>query len=111
MGATPLWECPLVEERDPFSADDLPVLLDMLFDHRMGVIQDFLRGKKQPFTGDKDHLRNRVTNYVRDNVVKGEELIGLLDHVEGGGTSTSTYIDRPTHWSGPGTPRKRPWPS
>lgn len=85
MGATPLWECPLVEERDPFSAEDLPPLLDLLFDHRMKVIQDFLRDKKQPFTGDKDHLRNRVNNYVRDKVITGEELIALLDHVEGWG--------------------------
>jgi hypothetical protein len=85
MGANALWECPLVEEREPFSADDLPVLLDLLFDHRMGVIQDFLRDKKQPFTGTKDFLRQRVVGYVEEKTVSPEELIGLLDHVEGWG--------------------------
>ncbi|HEV3115659.1 MAG TPA: SAP domain-containing protein, partial [Gemmataceae bacterium] len=65
--------------------DEKTVLLDLLFSHRMGWIQDFLRERKLPTTGNKDVLRTRVESLFDDGTLSLSDLVVLLDKVEGWG--------------------------
>src|SRR5262245_32854407 len=73
--------------------DEQTVLLDLLFSHRMGWVQDFLRERKLPTVGTKDVLRTRVESLLSDGTLSFSDLVSLLDTVEGWGNQ-HVYIYR-----------------
>lgn len=60
-------------------------VLDLLFAHRMTWVQRFLRVRQLAFAGDKPTLRSRLASYLQAGTVTANELIGLLDEIEGWG--------------------------
>ncbi len=64
---------------------EIPDLLNIIFNHRKAVLQSFLRERRQSFSGTRVKLRERVEEYLSDGSVSPEELVELLDRVEGWG--------------------------
>src|SRR5262249_19595517 len=70
---------------DGVQADEIPDLLNIIFNHRKVVLQNFLRERHQAFSGTQEKLRERVEGYLSEGSVSAEELVELLDRVEGWG--------------------------
>jgi hypothetical protein len=70
---------------DGVQVGEIPDLLNMLFDHRKAVIQNFLKSRDRAFSGTWEKLRERVEGYLGDGSLRPEELVDLLDQVEGWG--------------------------
>jgi len=64
---------------------DVEFLLDILFGHKMGWVQQFLRDKGLPATGNKPDLRRRIEDCLEEATVEASDLVDLLDRVEGWG--------------------------
>jgi hypothetical protein len=64
---------------------DVDFLLNVLFDHNMVWIQQFLRDKGLSAKGNKPELRERVESYVEDGTLSTTDLVDLLDEFEGWG--------------------------
>ncbi|MBL8792392.1 MAG: hypothetical protein JNM56_00660 [Planctomycetia bacterium] len=60
-------------------------MLDLIFDHRKVVIQEFLKTRKHAYSGTREKLRQRVEGYLDDGSVRADELVELLNRVEGWG--------------------------
>jgi hypothetical protein len=65
--------------------EDLKHVLDYLMAHKMEFAQRFLRERSLPFSGTKAVLRDRLKGYLDNEQVTGEELIELLNDIEGWG--------------------------
>src|SRR4051812_11586340 len=76
---------PTGDGSDSFSKEHVPYLLDILFKHRSAAIREFLRDRDQPHSGPKRILRERVESSLATRAIKGEDLVDLLDRVEGWG--------------------------
>jgi hypothetical protein len=70
---------------DGVQAGEIPDLLNLLFDHRKHVIQEFLKGRSRAFSGTRQKLRERIEGYLDDGSVRPEDLVELLDRIEGWG--------------------------
>jgi hypothetical protein len=64
---------------------DAQFLLDILFNHKMEWIKQFLKRKGQPTTGNKPDLRNRIEDCLDEATIDTSDLVDLLDQVEGWG--------------------------
>lgn len=64
---------------------DVPCLLDLLFKHRMCLIQGFLKDKGKAYSGTRPKLRQRVESYLDEGAVLAHELVDLLDRICGWG--------------------------
>ncbi len=80
---------------DVVQAGDIPDLLNIIFNHRKAVLQGFLRDRRQAFSGTQEKLRERVEGYLSDGSVRAEELVELLDRIEGWGNQ-HIYLYRAT---------------
>lgn len=67
------------------SLSDAEKLLDLLLMHRMSWVQAFLRERELPFSGERQRLRTRLCAYVADGSVTVDDLVGLLEEIEGWG--------------------------
>lgn len=70
---------------DGVQPGEIPDLLNIIFNHRKAILQSFLRERQQAFSGTQVKLRERVEEYLSDGSVSPEELVELLDRVEGWG--------------------------
>lgn len=70
---------------DGVATADVPQLLDLLFKHRMCLIQDLLRDKGKAFSGTRPKLRQRMEGYLDDGDVLAHELVDLLNRITGWG--------------------------
>lgn len=81
---------------DTWSDDDRSILLDLLFDHRAEVIRGFLRDHYKPTSGTKEQLRDRIAECVEAGEVSCDELLDLLDTVEGWGNQHVYLLKAPS---------------
>jgi hypothetical protein len=65
--------------------DDPQVLMDLLFKHRLDVVRSFLKEKGLPASGNKKKVRERVEGGLGDESISSDEIINLIDRVEGWG--------------------------
>ena len=70
---------------DGVQEGEIPDLLNIIFNHRKAALQGFLRDRRQAFSGTQEKLRERVEGYLSDGSVRAEELVELLDRIEGWG--------------------------
>src|SRR4051812_19054886 len=66
-------------------ADNSQVLMDLLFKHRLDVVRDFLREQELPSSGTKKKVRERVEDGLEDGSISSDDIIDLIDRVEGWG--------------------------
>jgi hypothetical protein len=64
---------------------DIAFLLNVLFHHNMGWIQQFLKAKELSAKGTKEELRDLVESYLDDESLSATDLVDLLDEIEGWG--------------------------
>jgi hypothetical protein len=88
-------------ERDHVASTDIPDLLDLLFKHRLPVIQGFLKTRGQPYSGTWKKVRERIEGCIDGKKIRGDELVDLLDQISGWGNqqiylyrSPATLIER-----------------
>jgi hypothetical protein len=65
--------------------DNERMTLDLLLDHKMLFTQEFLRSRELAFSGTKSELRNRLVNYLIQGNLVVDDLLGLLNQIEGWG--------------------------
>jgi hypothetical protein len=71
---------------DGVKPTDAPqVLMDLLFKHRLDVVRSFLKERELPSSGTKKKLRERVEDGLEDGSISRDEIIDLIDRVEGWG--------------------------
>jgi hypothetical protein len=70
---------------DGVATADVPSLLDILFEHRMCLIQDLLKEKGKAYSGTRPKLRQRVEGYLDEGALLAGELVDLLDRITGWG--------------------------
>jgi hypothetical protein len=61
------------------------LVLDYLLSHKMQYSQNYLREHALPFSGTKAWLRTRLEGYLREGRITFQELVALLDVIEGWG--------------------------
>src|SRR5438128_1308782 len=78
-------------------------LLDLLFKHRMCLIQDLLKDKGKAYSGTRTKLRQRVEGYVNEGALLADELVDLLDRITGWGNQHvylyKAPVDQIERWS------------
>lgn len=83
--------------------EDIELLLDLLFSHNMEFIQDFLKERQLHYSYTKTELRDRVRDYWEREVLRFEELVQLLNQIEGWGDQHIYLYKAPfalsRHWS------------
>jgi hypothetical protein len=57
-------------------------VIDLLLSHSNRRVQDFLKSKQLPFSGDKDKLKERLISDIDQENISSDELIELLDAIE-----------------------------
>lgn len=67
------------------SRSEIEQVVEYVFAHRKEAVQQFLAEHSFPTSGLKDDLRDRVTNGLKSKAIIPEELIALLDTIEGWG--------------------------
>lgn len=67
------------------SDEELDRLLEYVFAHRKTAVQEFLLHFGLPTTGRKIELRARVQAGLADGTITADDLIALLDTIEGWG--------------------------
>lgn len=72
-------------QADAVPSDEIPDVLDLLFKHRLAVVQAFLKSKGEPFSGTRSRVRDRVNKCLDGKKVRGCELVELLDKIAGWG--------------------------
>lgn len=82
---------PIGEE--PRHIDERALLLDLLLSHTREYVADLLRAKNIPHSGTKDELRQRLGENLESGNMTIEELITLLDQIEGNGNQ-HIYLHR-----------------
>ncbi len=60
-------------------------LLDLVLAHKLDYTRSFLRERRLHFTGTTAVLRERLTLYLNTEVIHADELIDLLNNIEGWG--------------------------
>jgi hypothetical protein len=75
----------VLRDVDRFSDEDIQLVLDYLISHKMEFIQNYLREKNLPFSGTKAVLRSRLNDYLNNSQLIIQELIDLLNKIEGWG--------------------------
>jgi hypothetical protein len=85
----------LADNHVPISSDDRDRLIQYVFSHRKTAVQDFLRERSLPIHGTKGEIRDRVEDQIDANEVSAEDLIALLDRVEGWGNQHVYMYDAP----------------
>jgi hypothetical protein len=81
---------------DGVATVEIPYLLDLLFKHRMCLIQDLLKDKGKAYSGTRPKLRKRVEGYLGDGAVQAVELVDLLDRITGWGNQHVYLYKGPT---------------
>lgn len=72
--------------REPLlTARDLELLLELLLGHTKPHLAQLLRSKGIPYTGTKERQRERVEQGIQEGTIFDEELVALLDDIEGWG--------------------------
>ncbi len=74
-----------VDGHGPFDDWELERLVEYVFAHRMLAIQNFLSDHGLATSGTKEKLKERVQQALDDKTILPEDLVGLLDHIEGWG--------------------------
>jgi hypothetical protein len=69
----------------PLTGADLERALDYVLSHRMAFSQAFLRDRGLAFSGTKEKLRARFEEYLVDRRVPADDLVQLLNEIEGWG--------------------------
>ena len=85
----------LTDNHEPISSEIREQLLQYVFSHRKTTVQDFLRERNQPINGTKGEIRERLEDHIDANEVSAEDLIALLDRVEGWGNQHIYMYDAP----------------
>lgn len=70
---------------EAISEQDVELLLDNLFSHNMEFIQDFLEVHELPYSYPKKILRDKVRDYYYNKELQFEQLVSLLNQIEGWG--------------------------
>lgn len=70
---------------DRLTEDEIQLTLKYLQSHKMAFTQEFLRARELPFSGTKKQLRERLEGYLAEGRVEPEELVQLLNQIEGWG--------------------------
>lgn len=65
--------------------EELGIIVEYLFGHRKAAIQSFLESYSLPKSGKKDELRTRVEEAVASGAISADDLVSLLDSIEGWG--------------------------
>jgi len=79
------------------SEEEVAVVLDYLMAHKMAFTQAFLESQGLAYSGTKARLRERLEGYLRDGKVAAEELVALLDNIEGWGDQHIYLYRAPRH--------------
>ncbi len=66
-------------------AADFELLIELIFAHTKQHVSDFLQGKNIPYTGTKETLEERIRTGIDQRAISHEELVALLDDIEGWG--------------------------
>ena len=64
---------------------DVNQLLDLLLAQKMEFTQEFLRARSLAFSGNKQRLRQRLTDYIDEQMLPIPDLVDLLNQIEGWG--------------------------
>lgn len=65
--------------------EELEILLEFLLSHKKEYIANFLREKGLYSSGTKSTLKERLVNYIDHDEISIENLVDLLDEIEGWG--------------------------
>jgi len=65
--------------------DQVVQIVEYVFAHRKEAVKRFLSTRNFPTSGTKEELRERVDAGLADGSISAEDLIGLLDTIEGWG--------------------------
>lgn len=65
--------------------EEFDQVLDYLFANTKDPISGFLQSLELPFSGNKDVLRERIVEAVRDGVTTQADIVDLLNRIEGWG--------------------------
>ena len=74
-----------VDDSESLTGDELNVLLDLILGNKMEFTQVFLRQRGLPFSGKLSQLRDRLDGYLANNDISVNDLIALLNNIEGWG--------------------------
>jgi len=74
-----------VEDPDHLKQEDVKLLLDLLLSHKMAFAQELLRARGLPFSGTKARLRQRLEAYLKEGAIEADDLVQLLNKIEGWG--------------------------
>jgi hypothetical protein len=85
----------LVETASTVPADQVEQIVEYVFDHRKEAVKTFLAARDLPVSGTKDELRQRVETGLKDGSVTAEDLIALLDTIEGWGNQHLYLYESP----------------
>lgn len=88
-----------------YSIDDLDLLLQYLSAHKMEFLKNFLREKGLPHSYNKIELIQKAYEYIAQERLSFEELVDLLNTIEGWGDQQIYLYDAPpplsTMWRDP----------
>jgi hypothetical protein len=64
---------------------DEEFLLDVLFSHKLAWVRGLLKDRSLPTSGNAADLRSRIEEYLTDGTLDNDDLVSLLDGIEGWG--------------------------
>ena len=75
----------LADGHQPFDSSEIELLIQYVLSHKKNYVQQFLRDHNLPVSGTKEELKERLETQVSDEQIAPEDLVGLLNEVEGWG--------------------------
>jgi len=101
----------LVDGYQPPDADEIDRTIEYIFGHRKEALRGFLSSHALPVTGKKETMRARVVQELESGRIRADELIGLLDSIEGWGNQHIYLYEAPagelTTWKSEAKVRKQ----
>lgn len=101
----------VVDAATPVTDEQVDQVVGYVFAHRKHAVKEFLGARNLPVSGTKEELRERVGNGLADGSVTAEDLIALLDTIEGWGNQHLYLYKSPADqmrlWKGEVTAKKR----
>lgn len=82
-------------DRDIFDTEEFNLLLEYLSAHKKEFLKDFLRERGLFHSYNKDELMQKVREYVEEDRLSFEELVELLNTIEGWGDQHIYLYDAP----------------
>lgn len=78
------------------ASSDVELLLTYVLGHKLDFTRHFLRGRKLPYSGTREQLRERLLSHLEAGRVSAVELATLLNQIEGWGNQHVYLFNAPS---------------